>query len=259
MPRPHLPRRIGQRPQATYYKPAGVPLHRLQEVVLALDELEALRLVDMEGLYQEAAAERMQISRPTLSRILAGARQKVAGALVQGQSLRVEGGAVRDDGGQPHARSCPNSAQDGQGVGRRRRRRGACAESIATHGSSTMKIVITAKTGALEAAVDPQFGRAAAYVLYDLETGDWSAHDNGSGQLATQGAGVQGAQTIIELAPTAVVTGNCGPKAFRALKAAGIAVYTGASGTVREAVEALREGRLEKTEAATVASHSGAA
>ncbi|MBK1700609.1 DUF134 domain-containing protein [Thiococcus pfennigii] len=259
MPRPPLPRRIGQRPQATYYKPAGVPLHRLQEVVLALDELEALRLVDLEGLYQEAAAERMQISRPTLSRILAGARQKVAGALVLGQALRVEGGAVRDDGEQPSNRVCQRSAPDGLGAGRRRRRRGVCADSIASHGSSTMKIVITAQAGTLEAAVDPQFGRAAVYVLYDLETGAWSAHDNGSGQLASQGAGVQGAQTIIEFAPTAVVTGHCGPKAFRALQAAGIAVYTGASGTVREAIEALREGRLEKTEAATVASHSGVA
>lgn len=102
MPRPVLPRRIGQRPQATYYKPAGVPLHQLKEVVLNLDELEALRLVDWEGLYQEAAAERMQVSRPTLSRILAGAHRKVAEALVQGQALRVEGGVVQEaQGGTP--------------------------------------------------------------------------------------------------------------------------------------------------------------
>lgn len=81
-------------PLATYYKPAGVPLAALEEQVLTLDELEALRLADLEGLYQEEAARRMNVSRPTFGRIVESARSKVARALVNGQALRIEGGPV---------------------------------------------------------------------------------------------------------------------------------------------------------------------
>lgn len=258
MPRPSLPRRIGQRPQATYYKPAGVPLHRLREVVLGLDEIEALRLVDLEGLYQEAAAERMGVSRPTLSRILASAHRKVAEALVQGQALRVEGGAIEDEIAEASCAGSRRGTQSCHASTRGRRRRGHVNASDKSR-NRTMKIVITAESGAIDARVDPQFGRAASYILYDLETNHWSAHDNAPNVQAEQGAGVQAAQAIIGLGPTAVVTGQCGPKAFRALQAAGVAIYTGAQGTVREAVEALRGGRLHKAEAANAASHSGLA
>jgi predicted DNA-binding protein (UPF0251 family) len=76
------------------FKPAGIPASSLEEVVLQLDELEAIRLVDLECLYQEAAAEKMGVSRQTLGRIVESARKKVAGALIQGKALRIEGGAV---------------------------------------------------------------------------------------------------------------------------------------------------------------------
>jgi predicted DNA-binding protein (UPF0251 family) len=92
MPRPLLCRRIAQHPDATYFKPRGVPLTQLEEVVLTVDELEALRLADKEGMYQEQAAERMHISRPTFGRIVETARGKVAEALVEGKALRIEGG-----------------------------------------------------------------------------------------------------------------------------------------------------------------------
>lgn len=94
MPRPFCPRWIGHVPGATYFKPAGVPLRMLEEVTLTLDELEALRLADLEGLYQEQAAERMKISRPTFARVIESARRKVADALTRGKALRLEGGAV---------------------------------------------------------------------------------------------------------------------------------------------------------------------
>jgi predicted DNA-binding protein (UPF0251 family) len=92
MPRPPLCRRIAQQPDATYFKPPGIPLHELEEVVLTVDELEALRLADKEGMYQDQAAERMEISRPTFGRIVETARRKVAEALVEGKALRIEGG-----------------------------------------------------------------------------------------------------------------------------------------------------------------------
>jgi len=94
MPRPCCPRRVGAGPAVSWFKPAGVPLEGLPEVVLALDELEALRLADLEGLYQETAAARMNVSRATFGRIVASARRKVAAALVEGHALRIEGGPV---------------------------------------------------------------------------------------------------------------------------------------------------------------------
>lgn len=87
-------RRIGYLPAVKYFKPRGVPLSSLQEVVLTLDEFEALRLADFEGLYQEEAAKRMGVSRQTFGRILEEAHRKVADALVNAKALRVEGGVV---------------------------------------------------------------------------------------------------------------------------------------------------------------------
>ncbi len=95
MPRPKLPRQIWNVPAATWYKPAGIPLRTLAEVVVTLDELEALRLADFEGLYQEQVAARMNVSRPTVGRILASAHRKLAEALVQGKAIRLEGGPVQ--------------------------------------------------------------------------------------------------------------------------------------------------------------------
>ncbi|MFH1570976.1 MAG: DUF134 domain-containing protein [Gemmatimonadota bacterium] len=94
MSRPPLPRTICGRPRASRYKPSGIPARFLAEVTLGLDEMEALRLADLEGLYQEAAAGRMGISRPTFGRLVAAARRKVADALFHGKSLAFEGGPV---------------------------------------------------------------------------------------------------------------------------------------------------------------------
>jgi len=95
VPRPPKTRRVEFLPPTDYFKPAGVPLRDLEEVVLAVDEFEALRLKDGEGLDQEACADRMKVSRPTLQRILSSAREKVARALVGGHAIRIEGGAYR--------------------------------------------------------------------------------------------------------------------------------------------------------------------
>jgi len=94
MPRPRCPRHVGHKPCAAYFKPAGIPARMIEEVVLTLDELESLRLADLNGLYQEQAAEHMKISRPTFSRVVEQARRKVADALIHGKALRLEGGAV---------------------------------------------------------------------------------------------------------------------------------------------------------------------
>ncbi len=92
MARPECPRKIGHVPPADYYKPAGIPLCELEEVALAADEMEALRLADAEGLYQAEAAAKMGVSRQTFGRIVEKARRKVAQALAGGKALRIERG-----------------------------------------------------------------------------------------------------------------------------------------------------------------------
>ena len=85
-------RRVTFVPEITYFKPAGVPRGTLQEVHLTVDEVEAIRLKDLEGLEQEKGAESMRVSRTTFGRILESARQKIADALLNGKALRIEGG-----------------------------------------------------------------------------------------------------------------------------------------------------------------------
>jgi len=92
MPRPVKCRLVSFFPEVSYFKPAGVPIRELQTVCLSFEELEAIRLKDLEGLEQEQGAEKMQVSRPTFQRILTSARQKVADALLNGKGLRIEGG-----------------------------------------------------------------------------------------------------------------------------------------------------------------------
>lgn len=93
MPRNKKPRCVSHMPNCTYFKPAGIPTFELDEVVLKLEEMEALRLKDLLGLEQVNCAVQMGVSRPTFQRILIEARRKVAEVLVYGKSLRIEGGA----------------------------------------------------------------------------------------------------------------------------------------------------------------------
>jgi predicted DNA-binding protein (UPF0251 family) len=94
VPRPYCCRRVAGQPAASIFKPIGIPVRLLDEVVMTLDEFEAIRLADLDGLYQESAAAQMGVSRPTFSRITAAAHRKVADALVHGKALRIEGGPV---------------------------------------------------------------------------------------------------------------------------------------------------------------------
>jgi predicted DNA-binding protein (UPF0251 family) len=92
MARPRNCRRVGSVPESNYFKPRGIPLTMLEEVVLTVDEFEAIRLADLENLYQEQAAGKMNVSRQTFGRIIESARKKVAEALVRGKALKIEGG-----------------------------------------------------------------------------------------------------------------------------------------------------------------------
>jgi predicted DNA-binding protein (UPF0251 family) len=92
MPRPFKCRYISCEPLVDYFKPRGIPMHSLEEVNLTLDEFEAIRLADLEGLYQEQAAEKMNVSRQTFGNIINSAHKKIADSLVNGKSIAIEGG-----------------------------------------------------------------------------------------------------------------------------------------------------------------------
>jgi predicted DNA-binding protein (UPF0251 family) len=90
MSRPKKCRFVGCNPRASYFKPRGISLFQLEETSLDIDELEAIRLADYEGMYHEDAAEKMNISRATFGRILKYARSKVADAIVNSKALKIK-------------------------------------------------------------------------------------------------------------------------------------------------------------------------
>ena len=91
MSRPRIPRCVRFKPDVYYFKPRGIPLQELEEVVLMPDELEALKLHEVDGLEQIQASEKMRISQPTFARLLTTAHQKVAQAIISGKAIRIEG------------------------------------------------------------------------------------------------------------------------------------------------------------------------
>jgi predicted Fe-Mo cluster-binding NifX family protein len=118
-----------------------------------------------------------------------------------------------------------------------------------------MKIAITTLGKEMQSPVDPRFGRARWFIVVETETGEFEPVDNEKNVDAAQGAGIQAARNVAKLGAKAVVTGNVGPKAFAALKAAGIDVYLGAHGTVQEALEQFQKGALQLAHASNVESH----
>ncbi len=118
-----------------------------------------------------------------------------------------------------------------------------------------MKIAITSQGENLEAQVDPRFGRARYVIVYDTDGDTFSTLDNSEGVNAAQGAGIQAGQNVANSGAEAVITGNCGPKAFSVLRSAGVKVYVGASGTVRQAIENFRKGSLSPADSPNVEGH----
>ena len=217
MPRPRLCRYVSQQPNATFFKPCGVPMQMLDMARLPVEGLEALRLSDIEGLNTTEAAEKMRISRFTYARILAAARKTVAEALVHGKALCVEGGTYEFD-------------MSGKDDACRKRRRNMPIIAISSDGPS------------LEDAVDPRYGRAGGFIIATVP-GDGgepaiSYMDNGDAQMLPQGAGIATTEHLANAGVTTVISGYVGPKAFEALQAAGITVIQDMDGMT--AGEALR-------------------
>jgi predicted Fe-Mo cluster-binding NifX family protein len=119
-----------------------------------------------------------------------------------------------------------------------------------------MKICITSEGPSLDSNVDPRFGRCRYFIIVDMDTLEFKALENRHAQ-ASGGAGIQAGQLIASSGAKAVMTGNVGPNAFQTLQAAGIDIFTGISGTVRDALKRYKEDTLAKTQAPTTDSKSG--
>ncbi len=118
-----------------------------------------------------------------------------------------------------------------------------------------MNIAITSQGEALGAQIDPRFGRSTKFIIFDTETEEFAAIDNAQNLNAPQGAGIQTAQNIVNTGSKAVITGNCGPKAFRVLSAASVKVYAGVTGTVEENITKFTNGELVEMSEANVEVH----
>ena len=195
--------------QSLCFKPCRCIPRGITVLTLKVEELEALRLSDIDGAGQAEAARQMGISRHTFGRILASARRKTAEALVKGYALEVSGGN--------HAWRQPS-------------------EQIIKE-NQHMKIAISAEGPTLNDQVDPKFGRAAGFLIYDTASKQTEWHNNGAAQTSAQGAGLLAAQLVADAGAQVVLSGYVGPKAFEALQTAGIRIVQDMDNrTVAEAI-----------------------
>jgi predicted Fe-Mo cluster-binding NifX family protein len=119
-----------------------------------------------------------------------------------------------------------------------------------------MKVAVTSQGPDVNSQVDPRFGRAACFVLVDMETGAVAIGNNSGSRRTAHAAGMQAAGALVGLGVAAVITGNIGPKAFGTLQAAKVSVYTAPSGSVGEAIEKFKAGELQRLLQANAKEHS---
>jgi predicted Fe-Mo cluster-binding NifX family protein len=119
-----------------------------------------------------------------------------------------------------------------------------------------MKICVTSEGGSLDSRVDPRFGRCRYFIIADTDTSEFEAIENPNIE-SMGGAGIQSAQLVASKKVKAVITGNVGPNAFQTLQAAGVEIFTNASGSIKEAVEKYKKGEFKAVSSPSVGSHSG--
>jgi predicted Fe-Mo cluster-binding NifX family protein len=118
-----------------------------------------------------------------------------------------------------------------------------------------MRIAVSVKEPSIDSEVDPRFGRAPYFLLVDTDTMEWEVVCNTQNLNLTQGAGIQAAQSLMSKSPQVLLTGNCGPKAFRVFEAAGVKVCVGVKGTARDAVEDFIKGKYIPAKGPNVEGH----
>lgn len=224
MARPRKYRNVCSAPETAVFCPAEGSA--APPVVLTVDEYETLRLIDREGYSQARCGVHMDIARTTVQMVYASARKKVADALVEGRTLRIEGGDYR---------LCNGTARDGGCRGCRKRRLSRKSEQS---GGDPMRIAVTFEQG----QIFPHFGHTKQFKIYDVADGKVVSarvvDTNGQGHGALAGMlGALGVDTLI--------CGGIGGGARSALDAQGIRLYGGAGGEADRAVEALLAGELD--------------
>lgn len=213
------------------YQPQGISRGDLQEVILKVEELEAIRLKDLLRLEQEECARHMQVSRSTFQRVLNDARYKIAEALINGNAIRIEGGDYCLGGGfcRRHGRYLMGNE--------------ACVRwqkhlsfnNSKESGNKSRKIAICSTGSSPSSPVDERFGRCACFMIWDPETNQYETISN-PGIEAGRGAGIGAVQALIERNVGFVLAQRIGPKAFGVLKQGGIKVFAGGTGKTVEAV-----------------------
>ena len=220
MPRPQRCRRVCAFPDYPCFAPEGSGDR--STVTLTLDEYEAIRLVDLEGLTHSQCAERMEVSRTTVTEVYESARRKLAEMVVEGKRLVISGGNYR---------LCDGSAACAAPCGRRNL-------ALNEKGTNTMRIAVTYENG----QIFQHFGHTAQFKIYDVVDGAVGAaavvDTMGSGHGAL--AGFLAAHKVDTL-----ICGGIGGGAQMALGEAGIQIYGGVSGSADEAVKALLAGALD--------------
>lgn len=226
--RPKKVRNVGMVPEFVEFSPEGVGAQASDPLVLTQDELEVIRLVDLEGLDQSDAAASMGIARATVAGISQRAHHTIADALINGRRIEVMGGNVH---------YVPKNGPDSAAWPQKRE-------------GSDMRIAVTYENG----EVFPHFGRTQQFKIYDVEDGKVVSSEvvgsNGVGHGALAGLLSQGGVDVL-------VCGGIGGGAINALAQAGIKVYAGASGNTDEVVSQLLAGTLPQVGDATCEGHHG--
>lgn len=247
MPREAKCRRVEFIPPVKVFKPVGVPLSSLEEVVLKVEEIEAIRLKSHLDLEQEECARMMQISRPTFQRILSEAYSKVADALSNGKGIRIEGGSYCLGNGYCRRRDSKLSPMENCEF------YDADLEVKHLNNGENLpnNLIAVASVGNTPASLlEERFGRCTNFLLWNPYTDEYSLleeqHEDGA-----PGLGTGSAQELIQARVCNLIVNHIGPKAFMLLQRANIAVYTGANGkTVTEAIKMFRAQQLTKLEQA---------
>ncbi len=229
MPRPVKCRKVCQLPPAHEFRPTG-ELSDDAIVTLTVDEYEAVRLIDYQGLSQKDCGGYMRIARTTVQAIYNSARKKLAQALVEGMTLRIAGGNFELCSGDEATCGCGGCA--------RHRKTSAI---VSTKEDKPMKIAISVEENTVD--VCPFAARSPYFLFY--ENGESTVVENPAAQ-AESGAGIQAAQFLIDNDVTHFIAARVGGNAAEVLKAAGIPVYTSANKTAAEDIAALEAGKLEE-------------
>jgi uncharacterized protein len=215
MPPSRKKRKIRFSPNITYFKPAGIRLQELEEVVIAHEELEALRLKDLLEYSQEDAAKQMNISQPTFHRLIHAARKKMIHALVNGMAIKIQGGDY-----------VMNEKK--------------CSFSDAL-------IAISSSSEDLEGPIAGRFGRCRYFLLVSIENGKIVSFKSITNPQvdARGGVGMAVVQMLANLNVEGIITENIGPRAIDVLEQFHIPVYQ-ASGSKREAIQLFTKNKLSQ-------------